>query len=58
MRLYHYLLKVPSWFHEDRVHMIDSRLDRIAKCVSLILGYGPYGNLEQNILGSDSARFD
>ena len=33
MRLYHYLLKVPSWFHEDRVQMIDSRLYRIAKYV-------------------------
>ena len=33
MHLYHYLLKVHSWFHEDRVRMIDSRLDHIAKCV-------------------------
>ena len=27
------LLKVPSWFHEDRVQMIDSCLGRIAKYV-------------------------
>ena len=33
MRLYHYLLKVPSWFHENRVQKIDSHLDRIAKYV-------------------------
>ena len=33
MRLYRYLLKVPSWFHEDRVQMIDSCLGRIAKYV-------------------------
>ena len=33
MHLYHYLLKVPSWCHEDRVQKIDSHLDRIAKYV-------------------------
>ena len=33
VRLYHYLLKVPRWFHEYLVHMIDNCLSRIAKCV-------------------------